>query len=179
MRITSVIFAATLVVLATCAQGAGEGISREYQVKAAFIYNFTQFIEWPVESFATRDAPLVVAVVGSETFTTALQQAFAGKQVANRPVNIRLIAAGDEIKACHVLVVPAAEGKSERDIVSRFGGRTTLTIGESEGFTAAGGGIRFYGENNKIRFEINPDATGKARLKVSSKLLKLAKISTQ
>lgn len=150
--------------------------SREYQVKAAFIYNFTQFVEWPADSFADADAPLIVAVVGDDPFGGALQQAFAGKLVGTRRVVVRNLATVDQIGPCQLLFVPASQAASLPTILKRLNGAPTLTVGESDGFTADGGGICFYTENNKLRFEVNLDASEQARLKISSKLLKLARI---
>jgi hypothetical protein len=150
--------------------------SREYQVKAAFIYNFTQFIEWPDKSFSDARSPLVVAVVGADPFGGLLENTFAGKTIANRTVAIKYFARTEDIGACHVLFVPPNEAGNLSEGLKRLDGQAVLLIGENDSFTADGGSIRFYTENNKIRFEVNLDATRAAGLKLSSKLLQLAKI---
>lgn len=165
--------AAVLVLALPC--GADEP-SQEYKVKAAFIFNFAKFIEWPREVFSSADAPFVIAVVGADPFNGALEQAVAGKKVGTRRVEIRHFDSVDKIGPCQILFVPTTDGESQARIIQKVENDHVLTIGESDDFDSSGGSLRFFTEDNKMRFEINTDATDQAKLKISSKLLKLAKI---
>jgi hypothetical protein len=150
--------------------------SLEYQVKAAFLYNFTQFVTWPKESFSGDSAPFVVAVIGNDPFSGALEQAMENKTVHERPIVIKHFASVDDLGSCQILFVPAAEDDSLSKIMTKLGTSAVLTVGESESILTSGGGIRLYPDGNKIRFEISPGSTDRAGLKVSAKLMKLAHV---
>jgi hypothetical protein len=150
--------------------------SREYKVKAAFIYNFARFIEWPPEVFPNSEAPFVVAVVGADPFDGALEQVVSGKKIGARRVEIRHFDSIDNIGPCQILFVPSTDDVSEARIIQKIGNDHVLSVGESETFAANGGTLRFFSEGNKIRFEVNTDAADRARLQISSKLLNLARI---
>jgi hypothetical protein len=159
-----------------CACGAGEP-SQEFKVKAAFLYNFARFIEWPGSAFKDANSPFVIAVVGKDPFDGALEQAVSGKTIGNRKVEIRHFDSVDKIGPCQILFVPATDDESERQINEKVKNDPVLTVGESERFVSDGGGaVRFFTDDGKMRFEISTDATDAAQLKVSSKLLKLARI---
>jgi hypothetical protein len=167
---------ALAVILLVTAAARGDDGSREYQLKAAFIYNFGQFIEWPDKAFASSDAAFVVAVIGQNPFGDTLQNALKGKKVGDHPIVVRQIESADEAKDCQLLFVPATEDDRLEAIFKTVADRPILTVGESADFPAAGGTIRFFIENNRIRFEVNLEAADKAGLKISSKLLSLARI---
>jgi hypothetical protein len=149
---------------------------REYDVKAAFIYNFTQFVEWPNAASAGDDAPFVVAVMGHDPFDGALEQILTNKFVGKRPIVIKHFDSAADVGPCQLLFVPATLDDSLRAILDNVGKAQVLTIGESEAFMAAGGGIRLFLEDGKMRFQINPETLDAATLKASAKLLKLARI---
>jgi hypothetical protein len=150
--------------------------AREYEIKAAFIFNFMEFITWPPDAFIAKDAPFVVAVVGDDPFGGALEQAMAGKTVDGRQIVVRHFPSADQMEPCQVLFVPTGDDDALPAIMAKLASAPVLTVGESDRFMAAGGGIRFFLEDNKMRFEIDPAATDAARLKVSAKLMKLARI---
>jgi hypothetical protein len=150
--------------------------SQEYKVKAAFIYNFARFVEWPSESFASADAPFVIAVVGTDPFNGALEQAVAGKKVGTRRVEIRHFDSIDKIGSCQILFVATTDDDSQVKIIHKVENDHVLTVGESDNFDSNGGSFRFFMEDNKVHFEVNTDAADLAKLRVSSKLLKLARI---
>jgi hypothetical protein len=150
--------------------------SQEYKVKAAFIFNFARFIDWPAVVFATDDAPFVIAVVGTDPFNGALEQAVAGKKIGGHRVEIRHFESAENVGPCQILFVQSTDDDTQGRIIQKVQGSAVLTIGESENFTSNGGAFRFFTEDNKMRFEVNTDATDRARLRVSSKLLKLARI---
>ena len=150
--------------------------SREYKVKAAFIYNFAQFVQWPDSSFVSSDAPITIGVIGSDPFNGALEQAVAGKRVGDRAVQIQHFDSLYQIAACHILFVSATDDETLGKITEKVRHQPVLTIGENESFPWAGGCIRFFTEDNKMRFEINLEAADTAKLKISSKLIRLGKI---
>lgn len=169
--------AAVLAVLCVAtAMTRGDEPSREYQVKAAFLFNFAEFTQWPDSAFAGSDGPFVVAVIGQNPFGQALEHTMEGKSIAGHPVVVRYIDSSGDVPGCHVLFVPASEDGRLDDIFKQVADRPILTVGESEKFPWAGGIIRFLIEDNKVRFEINPDAAAKASLHISSKLMCLARI---
>jgi hypothetical protein len=144
--------------------------SREYQLKAAFIYNFVQFVEWPEDSFADAKSPIVITVLGENPFEMALEKVTSGKLIRGREIVVRYARTAGDVGRTQVLFVAASErGKTE-------GGAGVLTISDADNFTASGGVIRFFSEENKLRFEINTAAAQRAKLKVSAKMLQLARI---
>jgi hypothetical protein len=156
---------------------AADGPTREYLVKAAFLYNFTQFVTWPKNNtYSSADAPFVVAVLGDDPFDGALEEAMQDKTAEGRPIVVKHFASADELGPCQVLFVPQSQDPELPALFGRLGGSAVLTVGESDNFLPAGGGIRFMLEDERIRFEISPAATDAARLKVSAKLMKLARI---
>ena len=149
----------------------------EYQVKAAFVYNFVQFVEWPASAFkGTVKAPLQIAIVGNDPFNGMLDRVVAGKVVNGHPLVVRHFAtAGDVCQPCHVMFVCAQSEQQFGLAMQKLGCAGLLTVGETDGFLDAGGIIRLYQEGNHIRFDVNRGAADRAGLRVSSKLLKLAK----
>ncbi len=148
----------------------------EYQVKAAYLFNFLKFVEYPSESFADPLAPIIIGVVGDDPFGTALPQVVTGKTAQGRDLVIRTYRAGEELRGAHILFISASEKKRLPMIFSSLHGSSVLTVADMEGFLDAGGMIQFLNENDRVRFAINLDATTQARLKLSSKLLSLAKV---
>jgi hypothetical protein len=138
----------------------------EYRLKAAFLYNFAKFVEWPI---ADRDR-FTICVVGADGVAEELAGVVAGKQVAELPVAVERVAA-DAPAGCQILFVTAA---AEAEDAARRAGAGVLTVGEGPDFAARGGMIAFTQEENRLRFEINKRAAQEAGLQVSSKLLKLA-----
>jgi hypothetical protein len=146
----------------------------EYQLKAVFIYNFDQFIEWPDGAFAKADSPLVITVLGDNPFGNVLEQVTRGKQIRGHEIVVRYAQDAAKIGQTHVLFVGAPYNQNPGELVQKLTG--VLTIGDTENFTSAGGMIRFYSERSKLRFEINTKAADKGGIKVSAKLLHLAKM---
>jgi hypothetical protein len=148
----------------------------EYQVKAAYLFNFLKFVEYPSESFADPLAPIVIGIVGDDPFGSALPQVVTGKTVQGRDLVLRSYRAGEDLRGAHILFISASEKKRLPLILSSLHGSSVLTVSDMEGFLDAGGMVQFLNENDRVRFAINVDATGRARLKLSSKLLSLAKV---
>jgi YfiR/HmsC-like len=154
----------------------GQEPPSEYQVKAAYLLNFLKFVEWPDDAFADPLAPYVVGVVGDDPFGSALPQVVIGKTVQGRDLVIRVYRAGEAVRGAHILFISASEKKRLPAILSALRGLSTLTVGDTEEFLEAGGMIQFLSENDRIRFAINVDAARRGRLRISSKLLSLAKV---
>lgn len=148
----------------------------EYPVKLAFLYNFTKFVEWPPDSYRDASTPLRICVAGNDPFSDDLERELQSRTVGGRRVEIKTLKSSDTPKGCHLVFVPATEKKRAAGIVAGLNGVSALTVGESAGFTGLGGMINFTVEDNKVRFEVNVNAAERARLKISSKLLILARI---
>lgn len=145
----------------------------EYQVKAAFIFNFAKFVEWPSDAFGDGGA-LVVGVVGDDPFGGALDR-LNGNTVNGRRLRIKRLRWDDNLRTCQILFISNSEGRHLGKIMESTRGTSVLTIGEMPQFNQSGGMIRFVIQNDKVRFEINAAAAGQARLRISSKLLALSK----
>ena len=148
----------------------------EYQVKAAFLYNFAKFVEWPPQAFRSASAPLAICVLGQNPFGRSLEEAVDGKVVEDRKLVVRQFADVRQVSGCHILFVSSSERKSLRAILEDLKESGVLTVGETEGFTTEGGVISLVLEGDRVRFEINLDAAGRQKLRISSKLLSLARI---
>jgi len=148
----------------------------EYPIKLAFLYNFTKFVEWPLGSYREANAPLVICIVGHDPFSPDLEADLRTRKVGDHPVDVRPLRATDRVNACHVVFVPVTEKDHADKIMKGLQGSNTLTVGESEGFAAMGGIINLVVEGNKLHFEVNPLAADRAGLKISAKLLTMAKI---
>jgi uncharacterized protein DUF4154 len=133
-------------------------------------------VEYPGESFADPLAPMVIGVVGDDPFGSALPQVVIGKTVQGRDLVVHLYRAGEDLRGAHILFISASEKKRLPMILSALRGSSVLTVGDTAGFLEAGGMIQFLSENDRVRFAINVDAASRARLKLSSKLLSLAKV---
>jgi len=147
----------------------------EYQLKAAFLFHFAQFVEWPPDAFKNAAAPLTYCTVGENPFNGALENALSGKNIGTHPIRVEHVKQARELQSCQILFIGIAEKKRLASTLESVKGTPVLTVGESEHFVEQGGIIGFCQEENKIRFEINLGAAGSARLKISAKLLSLAK----
>jgi hypothetical protein len=153
-----------------------ERAAPEYEIKAAFLYNFAVFVEWPLSAFPDDRSPFVVGVVGRDPFGSILEETFRGKDVGGRRISVQRVSTAKDLGACHLVFVSSSERESMPRILESLKGSPTLTVGEMDGFAARGGCVGFYAEDRKVRFEINLPTVKRAGLKVSSKLLRLARI---
>jgi len=144
----------------------------EYQVKAAFLLNFTKFVDWPPAAFADPNAPFTICVLGDDPFGTVLDQIVEGEKVNERRLAVRRIH-GKETAGCQELFVTSSE-KDVRHMLANLG-PGVLTIGEGEDFIRDGGIIAFVVEHRRVRFDINQSAAANADLRLSSKLLSVAR----
>jgi hypothetical protein len=148
----------------------------EYSVKLGFLYNFAKFVEWPPDSFRDPGAPLVICIVGHDPFRQDLEAELRNRKVGDHPIEVRTQTPSDKLSVCHILFVPVTEKNQSDRILRGLQGLSTLTVGETEGFAVLGGIINLTIEDNKVHFEINRLAADRAGLKISSKLLGIAKI---
>ena len=152
--------------------------SREYQIKAVFLFNFAQFVEWPPAAFADANSPIVIGVLGENPFGTYLDETVRGEQVNNRPLAVQRYRRVDEITTCHVLFISRSETNHLEQILASLKGRSILTVSDDEAFVQRGGMIRLATVQNKIRLIVNVDAAKAANLTISSKLLRAAELMT-
>lgn len=162
---------------ASAVGGADPGPAGEYQVKAAFLYNFAKFVEWPAGAFETAQAPFLVCVLGADPFGTDLERTLKNEKIGGREINVRRIKRVQEREGCHILFVSKSERDSLPQILGALKNAAVLTVSEFDSFTQLGGMINLYVEDRRIRFEINVAPAENAGLKISSKLLKLAKVT--
>lgn len=150
-------------------------VSKEYQIKAAFLYNFTKFVEWPPARFADATSPIVLGLLGPTPLEGELEKIVAGRKVNGREIIIRMIKTSDEAKAAHVVFLGnSQETPSGAARLSDDRAAGVLTVGETAGFSERGGMIGFVLEGDKVRFEINLVAAERAGLRLNAQLLKLA-----
>lgn len=154
--------------------GADATDTREYQIKAAFLYNFTRFVEWPASSFADAGSPIVIGAYCADPFGAVLKAIVKGRTVNGRGIVARKLDTVELATSAHVVFVCAAKDTEFAHIESVVDGRPVLTVGETDAFAEAAGIIRFVLDEEKVRFEINMAAAERAGLKVSAQLQKLA-----
>ena len=158
------------------ASNASGQIASEYQVKALFLYNFVKFVDWPPDAFASAHDPVTICVVGEDPFGRDLEQALKGKTVNGRELAVRRPSKDFDVKGCQIAFVSSSEKKRFKPLLVLIDAMGILTVGDSGGFTDAGGIINFTMESGKVRFEVNLEGADRAGLKISSKLLGVAKI---
>jgi hypothetical protein len=151
----------------------------EYQVKAAFLYNFAKFVEWPSSSFSDASAPLRICVFGQDPFGQELRDITHEKTVNGRKLQVDQIVDVAQAKTCHILFVASSERMQLKRIFESLRGTDVLTVGDTKGFAELGGIINFVLENDRVQFEVNHKAAEQAGLKISSKLLNVAKLVIQ
>ncbi len=160
---------ALLAALCAPALAIAQNVSLEYRVKAAYLLNFTKFVEWP-EAALPEGAPLTICVAGNNPFGAVLEETIRGETVNGRPIAARTAGA---VQGCHVLFVPHATGSAA--YLRASASLPVLTVGETDDFLGRGGVVKFILEEGRIRFEINQDAAARAQLRISSRLLRLAR----
>jgi hypothetical protein len=148
----------------------------EYQVKAAFLYNFAKFVEWPAQSFGSPSEPISICVLGQNPFGRILDEVVSGKALVGRQFTVRQVSDARQTGRCQIIFVSTPEPKLFRAILADLKASSALTVGDVSGFAAAGGVINFKVEGDRVRFEINVQAARERSLTISSKLLNLAQI---
>jgi hypothetical protein len=151
--------------------GAQDAVPDAYRVKAAFLYNFFKFVEWPPS--APQEGPLYICVAGRNPFGDVLDQTVEGEAVNGRRLATRVILEPEP--GCHILFVP--DGAAATAYLRAARGTPALTVGERPDFITQGGMVSFFHQGTNIRFTINPDAAERAKVRISSRLLELAQIA--
>ena len=172
----AVIVAALLSLIAAPGRAQAPPAPTEYQVKAVFLFNFSQFVDWPAASFADARAPLVIGVLGNDPFGATLDEIVSGETVNGRPLAVRRYDSVDQIDTCHILFVDRSQAQQLEAVFAELKGRSVLTVADFAGFAQRGGIIRFITVDNKIRLRVNLAAAQAAKLTISSKLLRPAQI---
>jgi hypothetical protein len=148
----------------------------EYEVKAAFLFRFAQFVEWPADTFKQAGEPFTYCTIGEDPFRGALERTLNGKTVGQRAVRVEHLNGSGKLGGCQVLFIGEPGDKRQiSEMLANTGSLPILTVGEANQFVEKGGAIGFCTDDNKIRFEVNLDTAEKARLKISAKLLAVAK----
>lgn len=169
-----------LALLSLCAQPAPAlraATLDEYQVKAVFLFNFTQFVEWPASAFASPDSQFVIGVLGDDPFGANLDAVVQGEQVGGHPIAVRRYSDIADASGAHILFISqSAAPQIEADAANRLAGKPMLTVSDAGTQTSKDVVVRFLTANNRIRLRINVASAQAARLVISSKLLRPAEI---
>jgi len=160
----------------TCATGLVHAAepSKEYEVKAAYLYNFANFASWPVSAFDGDTAPFRICTAGQNPFGSALDDTVRGERVGQHPLSVVRVTSPAEVKGCHILFVPASISNAA-SYVAAVGGAPVLTIGEGDRFLSEGGALRFVLDNGRVRFDANAKAAAAAGINLTSRLLQVAR----
>jgi len=156
------------------------GISREYKIKAAYLYNFGRYVEWPAEAFGDAASPFVIGVLGTSPISPDLHLIAKVKKLRDRPIRVRQFSDAEgveEVESCHIMFFPRGiEPERRVEVIRRCSGSPVLLVGEDDDFLHRGGMIDLVIEQNKVRVYIAPEAAQRAGLTISSKLLQVAEI---
>jgi len=170
------VLCALFLAVSVCAR-AGDAVAAansEYQVKAAFLYNFMKFVDWPSDGLGTPGT-VTLGILGKDPFGEALDEV-RGKAVKGRRVVVVHLRGGDDLKECDLLYVCASERGRLAQILKTVQSARVLTVADQDGFCQAGGMINLVFVKNRVGFEVNVAAASRARFRVSSQLLKLARL---
>jgi YfiR/HmsC-like len=154
----------------------GSPRSPEYVIKAAYLYNFAMFVEWPSDAFATPDSPLLIGVVGADPFGWALERTVQGKRINKRRIVIDRVQSVQDARRCHIVFISVDDDTRVSEYSTKLNGLSVLLVGDSEDVLKQGASISFTVRDNKVGYDVNLDAAKRARLTVSSKLLNLARM---
>lgn len=158
---------------------AQESLTREYQIKATFLYNFTQFVQWPDTAFSEAESPLVIGVLGQDPFGSYLDETVKGKMIDNHPLVIQRYKKVEDVKGSHILFIGHKKNEDAMHALKHLSTQPVLTVSDVDGFARMGGMIQFINDSGRIRLLVNVSAATDANLVVSSKLLRLADTTTQ
>ncbi len=148
----------------------------EFQVKAAYLFNFARYVEWPPDAFRAPNAPLIIAIVGDDPFGSTLDDLVRGEEAQGHPLLVQRYRRVEDVQDCHILFVSRL-GRTEREtLLSGLKNRSILTVSDTDDFARQGGMIRFVMADGRVRMQINWEAAKRANLTMSSKLLRSAQI---
>lgn len=146
----------------------------EMRLKAAILFNFAKYVEWPASSFTGPTAPLTFGILGDDPFGNEFDAVIAGRAIHGRAVAVKRGRSLRDLTDCHVLYLSISEKERFASILLAVNGRPILTVGESSGFLLQGGMIRLFVDESRVRFEVNLEASNRGGLKLSSQMLQLA-----
>jgi YfiR/HmsC-like len=150
--------------------------SAEYTVKLAFLYSITKFVDWPSDSYRDPGASFALCIVGADPFGRNIEEELQTRTVEGHSIQVKTVRSDDTLSSCHMIFIPVTEEGQAARIVRGLKGSSTLTVGETEGFATLGGIINLTVESSRLHFEVNLLGAERARLKISAKMLALAKI---
>ena len=157
-------------------QAEATNLQHEYNVKAAFLYSFGRYVEWPKDAFEERSGAFVVGIFGEDPFEQILDRIAQSKTIQGRRIVIQKMASIEEMQTCHILFVSHSVSPAQHDaIINKMRDKPTLLVGETPGFAEHGGGLNFFLEGGTVRFEINVEAIRQKMLIIDAKLLNLGK----
>lgn len=149
----------------------------EYQLKAAFIYNFTRFVDWPPSPTPrSNTAPFVISVLNEDRLADRILELVKGEQLNGRPIIVRRLDNRSEIANCNILYVSVRDASDMKNQLTTINRRGILTVSDNPNFARWGGLVRFFKEDNKLRMQINIEQARAARFSMSSKLLSISSI---
>lgn len=166
-----------ILLLASSAWSAPEAVDSmaEYQIKAAFLYKFCLYIEWPPTAFASADSPIVLGIAGPESLVAELENMSRGRALNGRSMQVRHIDNNSNLTALHILFVARAEQSKLPQLVLQAQKLPLLVVTESDGGLNDGGGINFFVQDSQVRFDVGLDSTNRQGLRLSAQLLKVAR----
>jgi hypothetical protein len=150
------------------------GPPKEYQVKAVFLFNFAQFVEWPTAAFENSHSPIIIGILGENPFGSYLDDTVRGETVEQRPLQVQRYRRVDQIKNCHILFISRSEASNLKEILMALKDRSILIVGDGDDFVQRGGMIRLATAQSRVRLIINTQAANAAMLTISSQLLRSA-----
>jgi hypothetical protein len=151
-------------------------VARETDLKAVFVLNFARFVEWPPDALADPGVPFVIGIIGEDPFGANLDGIVANETVNGRSIVVRRFHEVREISNCHILFINESERPRLSRILEFVSGKSILTVGDTDAFSASGGMVRFVVVQNKLKIRINPAAAKASHLTISSMLLRQAEI---
>jgi hypothetical protein len=171
-------WAAPIVALAivVAVPGLAGSQASEQDIKAAFLYHFAQYVEWPATAFESATSPFVLGVVGDDGFLPAISSAVADKSIAGHRIVVKSVRAPAEARACHMVFLTTPQASRPAAMLEAIEGLPVLAVGDAPRFADAGGAIAFLFDGGKVSFRINTATARHAGLRISSKLLRLAEI---
>lgn len=174
-RIAALLLIAALSLRASSAPASASVAAGEYQIKAAYLHHFAQFVEWP-QSVLAPGAPIVIGLIGDDPFGRAIDDVIAGRRANGHPIVIRRLRWNDSVGGCQMIFISSSELQHLGAVLDSVRGMAVLTVADIDRFASRGGMIELVTLENRVRFDINADAAAEAHLRISSKLLQVARV---
>jgi hypothetical protein len=175
-RIVAVGLAVLLALLGLASSASGQQAAQADQLKAAFVFQFANYVQWPDSAFEDASSPVVIGIVGNDAMVKTLTASVRGKTVGTRGFRVTNITSEKDVESCHIVFIDAADDKRVDDYLAYTRTKPVLTVSDDDNFTAEGGIIRLFEKDNKLRFEVNVDEAERSGITISSKLLGLAQV---